>query len=393
MTADRSRQSERTRLIHLGRSAPIEGVRPVNPPVVRTSTVLAPDIATMRANKARRDDGSRVFSYGARGTPTAHALEDAWAALEGGERALLFPTGLAAIAHVMIACLAPGDHVLIQNTVYPQVHNIRSAYLERRGIATSYFDGTVQDAAAKITPATRMIYGENPGSWVYDLIDVAALAQLAHDHGALLVVDNTWASGLLHKPLAHGADISVIAGTKYVVGHSDVMIGAVVANGDLGRDLWRMQVVMGQTVSPDDAYLTLRGLRTIAARLPMHAAGALRIARHLDGHPLVAAVLHPALESHPRHELWRRDFTGANGLLTLAMRADLDMATVDRFVDTLGLFGIGSSWGGFESLALPQAPDTVRGWTHPGIAVRLHIGLEDPADLEADLSRGLAAIG
>lgn len=392
MSADRE-LSEETRLIHLGRSQPMEGVRPVSPPVVRTSTVLAPDIATMRANKARREDGSRVFSYGARGTPTNHALEEAWAALEGGERALLFPTGLAAIAHVLLTCLLPGSHVLIQNTVYPQVHAIRSKFLDPRGIASTYFDGTVEDAAAKITPATRMIYAENPGSWVYDLIDVKALSTLAHDHNALLVIDNTWASGLLHKPLLHGADISVIAGTKYVVGHSDVMMGAVVANGELGRELWRMQVVMGQTVSPDDAWLTLRGLRTIAARLPIHASGALRIARFLQDHPLVERVLHPALESHPRHDLWRRDFTGANGLLTIGMRPDLDLAAVDRFVDTLRLFGIGSSWGGFESLALPQAPDTVRGWTGPGVPVRLHIGLENPADLEADLARGLAAIG
>jgi cystathionine beta-lyase len=382
--------ADETKLVHAGLAARGGGPAPVNPPVVRTSTVVYPDLETMRATKRGRETGERHFSYGRRGTPTAFALEDALVELERGHRATLHPSGLAAIAHVFLAFLKPGDHLLVTDAVYAPVRGLCEEFLASRGIAHEYFPGDPQALAARLRPETRMIYTENPGSLTYEIQDLPAIARVAYDHGVLLAVDNTWGAGLLHKPLTLGADLSIQALTKYVVGHSDVMLGAVVANERAWQPLWKAATHLGQCVGPDDAYLALRGLRSMAPRLAMHEAHARAVAEWLLRHPLVADVLYPALPTHPGHALWRRDFTGANGLLTVALRDGVAPGQVDRFVGGLRLFGIGSSWGGFESLVLPVEPKGRGSTRYAGPLVRLHIGLEHPDDLVADLDQALS---
>ncbi len=365
--------------------------RAVNPPVVRTSTVLYPNLDTMRQVKRVRESGERQFSYGRRGTPTTFALEDALVDLERGCRATLHPSGLAAIAHVFLSFLRPGDHLLVARGVYAPVRTLCEDYLSSRGIVHQYFDGGAQEAAALMRPTTRMIYTEIPSSLTYEIHDLPALARVAHDRGreTVLAVDNTWGAGLLYKPLTLGADISIQSCTKYIVGHSDAMLGAVIANDRTWTDLWRSATVLGQCVSPDDAYLALRGLRSMAARLAMHEAHARVVAKWLLDHPLVSDVLYPALETHPGHGLWKRDFRGANGLLTIVFDKGVSRSQVDGFVNALTLFGIGSSWGGYESLVLPVESKAQAASSGQGALVRLHIGLEHPDDLIADLGQAL----
>jgi cystathionine beta-lyase len=382
---------DKTRLVRTARGH--IGAEPcsVNPPIVRTSTVLCQDAATLASIERRRAKGERIFSYGARGTPTAFALEDAMSEIEQGARTMLFPSGLAAVAHVFLSALKPGDHLLLSETVYGPTRLIAERYLAQRGIACEFYPGGHEEVAKRLRPETRMVYVENPGSIVYDIQDLPAIAALLKGRpNTLLAADNTWGAPGLYRPLALGADISIVAITKYIGGHSDLMMGSVTASARCADQLWQDAGLFGQTVSPDDAYTALRGLRTASARLAMHAAHAREVIGWLEQQPLVERILYPPLPSDPGHALWSRDFTGANGLLSVEFKPPVGPEGTDCFVDALELFGIGSSWGGYESLARTY-PKGVHGW-RGGALVRLHIGLEDPADLIADLGRGFAAV-
>lgn len=378
-----------TDLIHLGR--PSETPAPVNPPVVRTSTVTFDSLGEMRDVKQRRGKGERLFSYGRRGTPTTHALEDAISRLECGEHTQLLPSGVAAINLVFMTLLRPGGHVVIADSVYLPVRRIVEGWLRPWGIAVDFFDGTSKHLLSQLRTDTQLIYTEVPGSLVYEMQDLPALASVAARRDIPLAVDNTWASGILMRPLEHGATVSLMAGTKYVVGHSDVMLGSVTANGDIGRRLGEMAVTQGQCLGGDDAYLALRGLRTLKCRMETHASNAQRLGDWLAQQPRVARIHQPSRTEHVGHDLWQRDFNGTNGLLTVEFTVDTDAARVDALVEQLMLFGIGSSWGGFESLALPCDIATARSlddsWSRRGPCLRLHVGLEAPGDLEADLGR------
>lgn len=380
-----------TRLVH---AAKPQGGTPhaVNPPVTRASTVLFPDCATMRDYRQRRATGERLFSYGARGTPTSMALEDALCALEQGDRAFLYPSGLAALGAVFLAYTRPGDHVAIIDTAYPPVRRLVENHFKPRGVEVSLFRPETEALRSVMQANTRLVLAECPGSNSFDVIDLSAMAAITRAHGALLAVDNTWSAGVFFKPLQHGADLSVQAATKYICGHSDIMMGAVVTSEAAHRPLFDLNSDFGFCVSPDDCYAALRGLRSLKSRLETHERSALKVARWLEARGDVAAVLHPALEGFPGHALWRRDFTGASGLFAFCLAAPLAERTVE-FVDALSLFGIGASWGGYESLVLPMDLPGKTPSEKGGTAIRLHVGLESADDLIEDLSAAFAAIG
>jgi cysteine-S-conjugate beta-lyase len=383
------KQGLQTRLVHTGKSPVFAGGHAVNPPLVRASTVVFEDTAQQREMRARRDT-ERIFSYGARGTPTTFALEDAVTELEGGYRTRPFPTGLAAIGMTLLSYLKPGDHVLMSDSVYEPARALTDSFLKPYGIGYSFFAADGSDIESHWQPNTRLVYVECPGSLVYEMCDLPRLAQLAHRRGALVAADNTWGSGIQYRPLALGADISVMAATKYLSGHSDVMMGTVATTRDAWQPLAQRCDAFGMSVSPDDAWLVLRGMRTLPARLQMHERHALQVAGWLETCPQVAAVFCPGLPRHPGHELWQRDCAGTNGLVSFEFQPGTPAATVDRFIDSLSLFGLGASWGGYESLvtaAHMTRARSVTDWSARGPVVRLHVGLENPADLIADLER------
>jgi cystathionine beta-lyase len=381
---------DKTRLVHVSRARPTGDTAPVNPPIVRTSTVLYKDMASVRSMAARRNNGERLFTYGVRGTPTTYALEDALTEVERGSRTMLFPSGLSAIAHVFLSVLKPGDHALLAETIYGPGRTIADRYLAQRGIECEFYSGGHEQIARLLRPATRLVYLDNPGSIVFDVQDVPAIARAVAGRNVLVAVDNTWGAPGLCRPLALGADISVVAITKYIAGHSDLVMGSVTANDRCADELWRDANLFCESVSPEDAYLALRGLRTAVARMTMQQAHAMEVIRWLGRHPSIERILYPALETHPGHAIWKRDFSGANSLFSLVFRPGITQEQASRFVDRLGLFGIGASWGGFESLALTY-PQGIHGWSG-GSLVRLHVGLEDPADLIADLEQALASL-
>ncbi|MCL4765351.1 MAG: cystathionine beta-lyase [Hyphomicrobiaceae bacterium] len=386
------KQRDKTRLVHVARNHAEADTNSVNPAIVRASTVLYKDTSTLKSVRGRRERGERVFSYGARGTPTTFALEDALSEIEQGARTMLFPTGLAAIAHVLLSVLKPGDHCLLSESIYGPARAIAVRYLAQRGIACEFYHGGHEEVARRLKPETRMVYVEIPGSIIYDLQDLPAIAALLEGRDdTLLAADNTWGASGLYRPLTLGADISIVAITKYIAGHSDLVMGSVTANARSADQLCFDAGLLGQTVSSDDAYLALRGLRTASARMAMHRAHAMEVIGWLERQPQVDRVLYPPLPSHPGHELWKRDFTGANGLLSVSFKPYVTQDDADRLVDRLKLFGIGASWGGFESLAIVYPQGGVKGWSG-GALVRLHIGLEDPADIIADLEQGFAEL-
>ncbi|MEO1719162.1 MAG: cystathionine beta-lyase [Pseudomonadota bacterium] len=382
--------SERTRIVHWARDHTDAPRKSVNPPIVRASTVLYQDTETLRATRALDESGERVFRYGARGTPTTFHLEAALTEIEGGAGTLLFPTGLAAIAHPFLSLLRPGDHVLFADTVYGPARALAEQFLPQRGIETEFYPGGHETVAQLLRPNTKMVYLDNPGSIIFDIQDLPAIAALLKDRETFLVVDNTWGCPGLYRPIKLGADVSVVAITKYVAGHSDVMMGSVSANDRVFRQLKTDSDLLGQTVSPDDAYQALRGLRSAHVRFPVHVESTNKVIDWLKDQRRIARVFYPGLQSDPSHELWKRDFEGANGLFAFAFDDSVAQAGVDRFVDALKLFGIGASWGGFESLVMIY--NKVPGWSG-GKVVRLHIGFEDPDDLIADIGQALAAIG
>jgi cysteine-S-conjugate beta-lyase len=390
--SDNTKRGRRTRLVHSGRPERATA-GPVNPPVVRTSTVLFKDVATMRDIKKRREK-ERALSYGRRGTQTTFALEDAIAELEGAARVRLVSSGLNAISLVFLACLRPGDHVLVPDSVYEPVRKLCKSVLEPFGVRYTFYAADGSDIEEKLRPETRMIYAECPGSLVYEMIDLPHIARLARQKNVLLAADNTWGSGWLYNPIALGADISVLAATKYIVGHSDAMLGAVATNESAWPKIAAMGDALGLSVSPDDAYLGLRGLRTLAARLEAHQKNALALCEWFQRQPQVRTVFYPALASHPGHEIWKRDFSGACGLFSVEFRGVSDEQAL-KFIDALELFGLGSSWGGYESLVLPTdmaAARTVADWSKRGPIVRFHAGLEDCGDLISDLERAFGTL-
>jgi cystathionine beta-lyase len=383
-----------TRLSHGGRAGTkTHGF--VNPPLHRGSTVLYENMAQRRAYMRSRFD--QALTYGLNGGPTHHALENVIADIEGGTRCQIFGTGLAACVMPLLAYLGAGDHVLVPDSVYGPVRSFCDGMAKKLGIATSYYaaETSAGALAALFRETTRVLYLESPGSHTFEVQDVPALAELAHARGAAVLMDNTWGIHAF-QPFAHGVDVSIQALTKYAVGHSDVLIGsATVAEESHWHRIRDSALALGQYASPDDCWLTLRGLRTMAVRLDRQMASGLEVARWLRGRPEIAEVLHPALEGARGHALWRRDFTGASSLFGAVFAGGITVAQTHRFVDSLTLFGIGASWGGYESLALPTTGFVTRSVTESGFAgpvVRFHIGLEDPADLIADLTQALTAM-
>lgn len=383
-----------TRLLHAGAPALRDGAGPVNVPVVRTSTVRFENTAAHADHHHRRTAGERVASYGRHGLDTHRALEDAVVGLEGGHRAFLTPSGLSAITLVLLALLSPGDHALVADGVYAPLRRVDSTLLQRLGITVEYFSPTHDDLASLLRPNTRLLYLESPSSLLYEVLDLPALAAIARDRGVTVATDNTWSGGWFHQPLALGANISIQAATKYISGHSDLMQGIVVVDSPaLADKLSTAHEALGLTIGADDAYLALRGLRTLPVRLAQHQRNATAVAEFLQQQPQVARVFYPALPTDPGHALWKRDFSGASGLVSFEFR-HATPAEANAFVDALTLFGIGASWGGYESLALAAQPERLREhrqWTGDAPVVRLHIGLEDPQDLIADLSQAFAA--
>ncbi len=385
------KQRDKTRLVHMARGTQTEPSAAVNPAIVRASTVLYKDMAAFHAIRRQREKNERVFSYGSRGTPTTFALEDAITEIEQGTRTNLFSTGLAAIAHVFLSLLKTGDHILMSESIYGPARAIATRYLIPRGIDCEFYPGGHEDVARRLKPNTRMIYLEIPGSIIYDLQDLPAIAALVKGKDILIAADNTWGAPGLYRPLTLGADISIIAITKYIAGHSDLMMGSVTAKGAVADQLAFDAGLFGQTVSSDDAYTALRGLRTASARIAMHTTHAAQVIDWLQKQPQVERVLYPALPSHPGHEIWKRDFTGTNGLLSVAFKKPITQDAVDHMAETLSLFGLGASWGGYESLAMVYPSGGIKGW-NGGALIRLHIGLEDPADIIADLGQAFAAL-
>lgn len=375
----------------------------VNPPVVHGSTVLFPDAATMKATQVRNADAtsrSRVqpYTYATYGSPTTDALCEAVNALEGSAGTILVPSGLAAVTVPLLAFLSAGDHVLIVDTVYYPTRRFADTMLARMGVEVEYYLPEIgADIATLFRDNTKVVFMEAPGSNTFEIQDVPAMTAAAKERGIVTMIDNTWATPLFFKPLDHGVDISIHAATKYPGGHSDVIMGMVSANAATWGQLYNTQVALGTCGAPDDAYLVLRGLRTMGIRLERHQKTTLALARWLEDMAkepgsIVGDVLYPALESFPGHDLWKRDFCGACGIFSFVIK-DGTEGQAHAFLDALELFGLGYSWGGYESLVthVYLKDRTVSARDHGGEVIRLQIGLEDEIDLRADIERGLAA--
>jgi cystathionine beta-lyase len=362
----------------------------VNPAVYHASTVLYPTAEDQVAHRSR-------YQYGRRGTPTSEALEQALAAIEGDACAgvALLPSGLAAISTALLSVAGSGDHVLVTDSVYRPTRNFCNGVFKRMGVETTYYDPLIgADIATLFKPNTRAVFVEAPGSQSFEMQDIPAIAKVAHDKGAVVLMDNTWATPLYFRALEKGVDMSIQAGTKYIGGHSDIMFGCISANAKTLPALKTVMQTMGLCVGPDDMFLALRGLRTMGVRLKRHNESGLRVARWLESRPEVLRVLHPGLTSDPGHKIWQRDFTGACGLFSVVLKPTSEPSVL-AFMNALALFGMGFSWGGFESLVILfdcSEYRTATRWAPGGPTLRFHIGLEDPDDLLADLEGGFAAM-
>lgn len=382
------RQNVGTRLITAGRDTKAQHGF-VNPAVFHGSTVLYPTADDLHAHRGE-------FQYGRHGTPTTKALQQVLMELEGPQCAGvgIAPSGLAAISTTLLSVLKAGDHVLVCDSIYRPTRNFCNGMLARYGVETTYFDPLVGSGIEQLLkPNTRAVVVEAPGSQSFEMPDIPAIAAVAHAHGALVIDDNTWATPLYHRSLEQGVDISMQAATKYIGGHSDIMFGTISANEKAWPLIAEGIRLLGVCAGPDDVFLALRGVRTLGVRLAQHHRSGLEMARWLAARPEVIDVLHPALESHPGHAIWKRDFTGASGLFSIVLQPR-PQAAVDAMLNTLTLFGMGYSWGGFESLAIPfdcASYRTATRWAPGGPTLRLHIGLENVEDLKADLERGFAA--
>lgn len=383
-----------TRLTHLGRKGR-DTLGFVNPPVMRGSTVLYPTMADRRAGFTQRYDQALV--YGVMGSFTHHALEDVIASVEGGTRCQIVSSGLAAVTTPLLAYLKSGNHCLMPDSVYGPTRAFCDALLSRMGIATTYYAPEIDGAAltALMRPETKIVFVESPGSHTFEIQDVPALAAAAHAHGARVLMDNTWGFHFF-QPFRHGVDVSIQALTKYAGGHSDILLGAVTVNTDANwRRLRDTALALGQYASPDDCWLALRGMRTLGVRLERQMDSGIEVARWFSEQPEVLLVLHPALPGSPGHELWRRDFTGACSLFGVVFQPQFTPEATQAMAEALRLFGIGASWGGYESLVLPTTnfiTRTAGSGRFGGPVVRFHVGLEDTADLIADLRGGFEAL-
>jgi len=378
-----------TRLSHIGND-PSEYHGFVNPPVVHASTVLFPNAKAMETR-------GQKYTYGTRGTPTTDALCEAIDALEGSAGTILVPSGLAAVTVPFLAFLSSGDHALIVDSVYTPTRHFCDTMLTRMGVEVEYYDPAIGAGIEQLfKPNTRLVHTEAPGSNTFEMQDIPAIAAIAHKHGAVVAMDNTWATPVYFRPLDFGVDISIHAATKYPAGHSDILMGTVSANAKHWEQLKEANITLGICGAPDDAYQVLRGLRTMGIRLERHNESALALAKWLEGREEVAKVLHPALPSFKGHDIWKRDFKGASGIFSFVLKVDSAehyKAKAHAFLDALSIFGLGWSWGGFECLAVHVNLNDRRIAKAPegGPLIRLQIGLEDVADIKADIERGFAA--
>lgn len=382
--AELKRFRERTRVVLAGRD-PADSYGFVNPPIVRGSTVIYPSMEDFLVRKSR-------YMYGTHGNPTLDALELACNTMEGGAGTVVCPSGLLACTLPLLAFLSAGDHVLITDSVYRPTRNFAEGMLRRIGVEVAYYDPLIgKGVEALMKPNTKVVFTEAPGSQSFEMQDIPAIAKVAHAKGALVMMDNTWATPLFFDSHAKGVDITIQAGTKYYAGHSDVLIGTVSARTpELYKQLRATWETLGVIVAPEDAFLTLRGIRTMPIRLKEQQKAGLEMAKWLQARPEVKRVLHPALKDDPGHKIWKRDFTGASSLFSFVLNP-VPQKAVGAMLDHLALFGMGASWGGYESLVLPfdcAAYRTVTKWQPGGPCVRIHIGLEDTEDLKEDLDAG-----
>jgi cystathionine beta-lyase len=377
-----------TTLAHSGRD-PSSSFGFVNTPVYRGSTVLFPTLDKLTT----RD---QPYTYGRRSTPTVSALEETITKLEGGAMTVLTPSGLAAVSTALLAFAEAGDHILIVDNCYQPTRACCDHMLAKLGVETEYYDPLIGGGIARlIRPNTRLILTESPGSQTLEMQDIPAIAAVANAKNIWLLMDNTWATPLYFQPLAHGVDVSIQSATKYFVGHADANLGAITANERASRHLDRAKEALGICPGSEETFLGLRGLRTLQVRLERNQASALAVARWLEGRPEIERVIHPALPSHPQHDIWKRDFTGASGLFAAILKPPVSHTALAAFLDGLKLFGMGYSWGGYESLVIPFDPRryrTATQWNEKGQALRFHIGLEDVSDLIADLEDAFARL-
>lgn len=385
----KDKMKQDTKIVNAGRQAKwTQGV--VNPPVTRASTVVFDSVKQMQ--HASSNKANQVMFYGRRGTTTSFAFSDAMTELEGGAGCALYPSGTAAITNAILSFIKTGDHLLMVDTAYEPTRDFCDKILTKIGVTTTYYDPLIgAGIEALIRPNTKIIFLESPGSITMEVQDVPAIAAVAHQHDAIVMLDNTWASPINFKPFEYGVDVSIQAATKYVVGHSDVMLGTATANAEHWPMLRENSYLMGQCTSPDDLYLALRGIRTLGVRLKQHQASALKIAHWLNNRDEVQTILHPALASNPGHEFWKRDFTGSNGLFSFVLTRG-DQKALTAMLDGMSHFKMGYSWGGFESLILAVnnigALRTATTWPYQHPLIRLHVGLEDVDDLIEDLTLG-----
>ncbi|WP_112664181.1 cystathionine beta-lyase [Microvirga flavescens] len=378
---------DRTRLVHAGRD-PSDQYGFVNTPIYRGSTVLYPTTDDLLHRRSR-------YSYGTKGTPTTDSLESAWTAISGAAGTVLAPSGLAAVSLALLSCLKAGDHLLVTDSAYRPTREFCDGFLKRFGVETTYYDPLIgAGIEALFRPNTTAVLTEAPGSQSFEMQDIPAIAEITHRHGAVVLMDNTWATPLFCPPHERGVDIAIEAGTKYLSGGSDLLLGLVSANERCFPALRRTYDAFAMCPGPEDVFLGLRGLRTMALRLREHEKQALDMAHWFAKRPEVARVLHPALETDPGHAIWKRDFKGSSGLFSIILKPCSDKALA-AMLDGLELFGMGYSWGGFESLVIPFDCSTYRTatkWNPGGHALRFHIGLEDLDDLKRDLDAGFARL-
>ncbi len=391
MSKDSKPKHPDTRLTTAGRD-PEANFGIINPPVYHASTVTFPTVAALHDAEKHRFD--RVY-YGRYGTPTTFAFEEAVADLEGAAHCVAVPSGLAAIAISLSALLHGGEHALITDNAYFPTAKFANTFLKKFGVTVSYYDpmAPAADIQALIRPETKVVFTEAPGSMTFEVQDIPMIADIAHEAGAKVIMDNTWSAGHFFKPFAHGVDVSIQAATKYLVGHSDAMLGAITTNDeDIYNHIKITQVGLGYATGPDDCYLGLRGMRSLAPRLERHQATGLKLAEWLAARPEIATVLHPALPNCPGHDIWKRDFSGASGLFSIVLKDNYGPGDRARMLDGMELFAMGWSWGGYESLIIPSDPRTMRTtytWPYNQPVLRLHAGLEDSDDLIEDLRAGL----
>jgi cystathionine beta-lyase len=384
LTADtKSKLRVRSRLVHLARDGEVsQGF--INVPAFRGSTVLYPDVTTLKSRKQR-------YTYGTHGTPTTDALTEAWTDLAGAAGTVLVPSGLSAITMALMTALSAGDHLLMTDAAYFPARNFAENALNRMGVETTYYDPAIGAGISELLrPNTKAIFTEAPGSQTLDMQDIPAISAAAHARDVCVIMDNTWATPLFYSPHAHGVDLAVEAGTKYLSGHSDLLLGLVSANAEWLPRLQKYVDLFAIPPGPEDVFLALRGLRTLELRLREAERQALALAHWLQTRPEVLRVIHPALPDDPGHPIWKRDFTGSSGLFTVVLQPAPE-AAVAAMIDGLELFGIGYSWGGFESLVIPFDCTTYRTatrWAPGGPTLRFHVGFEDLEDLKEDLDRG-----